>query len=114
MTAAELAGDIATYVVRMALKLERLLDEVIGLATELRAALPQVVHSLQTVGESAELVTPVVLQLPTTQQDVRIAVETLENLVGLANLGFGQLEAIPGARVLRRRITKALSDQKTG
>lgn len=83
----------------------------------MRTALPQLLASLDSVAKSAENlhhVTPVIQQLPGTQQDVRVAVETLENLVGLANLGIAQLEAIPGARMVRRRITKALSEQKTG
>ncbi len=110
-------GDTAAYVVRVALKLELFLDELIGLAGELRIALPQVVASLDSVSRSVgnlDAVTPVIQQLPDTQQDVRVAVETLETLVGLANLGISQLEAIPGARLVRRRITKALSEQKTG
>lgn len=110
-------GDTAAYVVRVALKLEVFLDELIGLAGELRVALPQVVASLDSVSRSVgnlDAVTPVIQQLPSTQQDVRVAVETLETLVGLANLGIGQLEAIPGARLVRRRITKALTEQKTG
>lgn len=117
VAASSIVGDTAAYVVRVALKLEVFLDELIGLAGELRVALPQVVASLDSVSRSVgnlDAVTPVIQQLPSTQQDVRVAVETLETLVGLANLGIGQLEAIPGARLVRRRITKALSEQRTG
>lgn len=117
MTAAGIAADTIAYLVRIAHKVERLLDEVIGLAAEVRTALPEIVTSLDSVSRSAEnlhLVSPVIAQLPSTQQDVRVAVETLETLVGLTNLGITQLEAIPGARLVRRRITKALSEQRIG
>lgn len=116
-TVVELVADTVVFGVRLALKVEALLDELIGLTRELRLALPEINGALQSVSHSVrgvEAIVPVVTELPGTQQDVRLVVETLENLVGLANLGLGQLEAIPGARLVRQRITKALSEQRIG
>lgn len=116
-TAVGVAADTVVFVIRLALKVEVLLDEVIGLTRELRVAVPEINASIRSISHSAaglDTMLPVITELPSTQQDVRVAVETLQTLVGLANLGIGQLEAIPGARLVRRRITRALSEQRIG
>ncbi len=124
LTTVQAAGDVAAYGVRVAGKVETLLDEAIALLEETRPLIreatplvPQLAAMLRTVQEASahvDDVVGVIATLPDTQQDVRVAVETLQTLVGLANLGLAQLESIPGARLVRKRITQALTDQRSG
>ena len=130
-------GDLTAYVRRLTGKLELLLDEVLALLAEVRPLVPALVHAVERglLDEVTDLVREVrplvpalaealdrgllddvdatlarLETLPGTQDDVRLIVETLNTLVGLTTITLDQLESIPGAGLVRRRINRALAD----
>ena len=136
-TVAVPATDLTAYVRRLTGKLELLLDEVLALLAEVRPLVPALVHAveqglLEEVTALVREVRPLVPALsqaieqgllddvdatlarletlPGTQDDVRLIVETLNTLVGLTTITLDQLESIPGAGLVRRRINRALAD----
>ncbi|QWC86045.1 hypothetical protein KLP28_04785 [Nocardioidaceae bacterium] len=131
------AGEMTALVRRLTGKVELLLDEVLALLGEIRPLVPAVVAAVEQglleevtglVREARPLVPKIgdaldrgllddldatlarLETLPRTQDDVRLIVETLQTLVGLTTITLDQLESIPGAGLVRRRITKALAD----
>lgn len=95
------------YTQRLGGKVEVLIDETIE---TLRAAQP-VLHAVNTaiadgfLDEVREAVQHVD-GLPDTMLDVRAAREAAEHLVGLVNTTLEQLDGLPGAKLVRKRINK--------
>jgi hypothetical protein len=92
------AGTVS-YVVRIAHKAETLLDE----TTEAVRATRRVVD---TVGIALESALPLLTTIPDTQEDVRQAREAAEHLVGLVDTTLVQLDSLPGAKLVRRRMNR--------
>jgi hypothetical protein len=89
-----------SYVVRMAQKAEILLDETTETLRATRSVVEQLDHALGVA-------LPVLATFPSTQDDVRQAREAAEHLVGLVNTTIVQLDSLPGAKLVRRRMTRA-------
>lgn len=94
------AADARAYVVRMAQKAETLLDET-------TAAVRATRHVVESVGRAVDAALPVLATVPSTQDDVRQAREAAEHLVGLVDSTLVQLDSLPGAKLVRRRMSRA-------
>lgn len=126
------ATSTIAYVERMAAKAETLLDETTdavraarpvidamaeavedGMVDDMRTTVGQMQNTVGLVDRTTRAVQgtlPVVASLHTTQTDVRVAREAAEHLVGLVNTTIEQLDSLPGARLVRRRITRTSPD----
>lgn len=93
------ASGAAGYLARIAGKAEILLDETI----ETMRATRRVV---ETVGVALESTLPVLATIHDTQADVRHAREAAEHLVGLVDTTLVQLDSLPGAKLVRRRMSR--------
>jgi hypothetical protein len=124
------------YGARVAQKSETLLDETIetmrvarpliqslseavddGLLDEMRNTVRQTDSTIRLVNTVSRHVehalystVPILSTLPSTQEDVRIAREAAERLVGLVTATLEPLDSLPGAKLVRRRIVRAPGD----
>lgn len=60
----------------------------------------------QLSGVAVETTLPVLTTIPATQDDVRQAREAAERLVGLVDTTLVQLDSLPGAKLVRRRMNR--------
>jgi hypothetical protein len=104
------ANSVATSA-RMALKSEELLEEVV---LTLRAARPVI----EALGEAIEAgllddVNELLSTVSETQEDVRVAREAVERLVGLVNTTLDGVGGVPGAQVILKGIARVASGTKS-
>jgi len=104
------ANSVATSA-RMALKSEELLEE---LVLTMRAARP-VIESLGEAIEAGLLddVNELLSTVSETQEDVRVAREAVERLVGLVNTTLDSVGGVPGAQTILKGISRVANGTKS-
>jgi len=109
----------AAMVTRLATKGEELLDETLetmraarplmtavndliedGLLQDLHSLLKKVDRSLDLVLDTLELGKPALTSLQQTQEDIRVARQTAEQMLGMINESLTVVESIPGASLV--------------
>ncbi len=95
-------------------KMDSTLSLVGRVSTQIEQTLPRLDTTVRHIGTTLPLVDrttkavrtalPDLAQLPSTQQEVRMAREAVQHLVGLVNATLDQLDTLPGAKAVRRRM----------
>lgn len=83
---------------------ETTVNQVAIVNSRLDAAVSQLTRMLPTVDKTAQSmkkVLPVIEGLPATQEDIRAAREAVQRVENLVNIVLEQVDAIPGARLMR-------------
>lgn len=100
-------------------KLESTLSLVERVSTQVDQTLPKLDTTVHHIGLTLPLVdrttkavhasVPMLASLPSTQEEVRMAREAVQHLAGLLNAALEQVETLPGAKLVRRRMDKSAS-----